>query len=89
MIGCSTILKNAVGIVGLIAILGICTIPILKLTIITIMYHLATAFCQPIADVKIVKLMEEMGGTFKILLGIMYYFRYANYRCYFSNKNIQ
>lgn len=71
VIGCSTILKNAVGIVGLIAILGICTIPILKLTIITIMYHLATAFCQPIADVKIVKLMEEMGGTFKILLGIL------------------
>ena len=71
VIGCSTILKNAVGIVGLVVIISICALPILKLTIITITYHLAAAVCQPIADGKIVKLLEEMGGTFKILLGIL------------------
>ena len=71
VIGCSNILKNAVGIVGVLVIIGICIAPIIKLSILTISYHLAAAICQPIADDKIVKLLDEMGGTFKVLLAIM------------------
>lgn len=71
VIGCSNILKNAVGIVGVLVIIGICISPIIKLSILTISYHLAAAICQPIADDKIVKLLDEMGGTFKVLLAIM------------------
>lgn len=71
VIGCSNILKNAVGIVGVLVIIGICIMPIIKLAVLTISYHLAAAVCQPIADEKIVKLLDEMGGTFKVLLAIM------------------
>lgn len=71
VIGCSTILKNAVGIVGLIVIISICVVPIIKLGIITITYHVTAAICEPIADGKIVKLLAEMGSTFKILLAIL------------------
>lgn len=71
VIGCTSILKNAVGIVGVIVILGICVIPVIKLTLLTITYHIGAAICQPIADGKIVKLLEQMGDTFKIFLAIM------------------
>lgn len=71
VIGCSTILKNAVGVVGLVIIIGICILPILKLATLTITYHLAAAICQPIADGKIIKLLEQIGDTFKILLAIL------------------
>lgn len=71
VIGCSTILKNAVGIVGLIVILSICITPIIKLGLITMTYSLTAAICEPIADSKIVNLLEEMGNTFKILLAIL------------------
>lgn len=71
VIGCSTILKNAVGIVGLIVIIIICIAPIIKLAVITLTYQLTAAICEPIADDKIVKLLGEMGGTFKILLAII------------------
>ena len=71
VIGCSNILKNAVGVVGVLVIIGICIMPIIKLAVLTISYHLAAAVCQPIADEKIVKLLDEMGGTFKVLLAIM------------------
>ena len=71
VIGCSNVLKNAVGIVGVIVIIGICIGPIVKLAVLTGLYYLAGAICQPIADGKIVKLLEEMGGTFKMLLAIM------------------
>ena len=32
-----------------------------------------SAICEPIADKKIVSLLEQMGGTFKVLLGIMFF----------------
>ena len=71
VIGCSNILKNAVGIIGVIVVIGICIAPIVKLAILMGLYYLAAAICQPIADKKIVKLLEEMGGTFKMMLAIM------------------
>ena len=69
--GCSVILKNALGIVGVIIIIGICIAPILKLVVLMTIYYLASALCQPIADIKIIKLLEHMGDTFKILLAIL------------------
>ena len=71
VIGCSTILKNALGIVGTIVIIGICIKPIVKLVILMAMYYLLASICQPIADGKIIKLLEQMGDTFKLLLAIM------------------
>ena len=71
VIGCSSILKNAVGIVGVSVIIGICMAPIVKLVIMMAIYYLGAALCQPIADEKIVKLLEQMGDTFKILLAIL------------------
>lgn len=71
VIGCSAILKNAIGIVGVIVVIAICITPILKLAIITIIYHLTAALCEPIADSKIVSLISQMADTFKILLAIV------------------
>lgn len=71
VIGCSNILKNAVGIVGVIVIIGICIMPIIKLSILTITYYVASAVCQPIADDKIVSLLSQMGDTFKVLLAML------------------
>jgi len=71
VMGCSSILKNAVGLVGVIIIIGICVIPIVKLTILMIIYYIGAAICQPIADEKIIKLLDQMGDTFKTLLAIL------------------
>ena len=71
VLGCGLVLKNAVGIVGVIVIIGICIVPIIKLGVITIAYNLSASIIQPIADEKIVKLLSEMGGIFKVLLGIL------------------
>lgn len=68
---CSNILKNAVGIVGVIVIISICVTPIIKLAMLMGVYYLGAALCQPIADEKIVKLLGHIGGTFKLLLAII------------------
>ena len=71
VMGCSLILKNALGVVGVIIIIGICIVPIFKLITLMTMYYLGSALCQPIADPKIVKLLSNMGDTFKLLLAIL------------------
>ena len=71
VIGCTSILKNAVGIVGVIVILGICITPIIKLVLLMTTYYLGSAICEPIADAKIVKLLSEIGDTFRVLLAIL------------------
>lgn len=71
VLGCGVILKNAVGLVGVIVIIGICIMPIIKIATLSIIYSLASAVIQPVADEKVVKLLDEMGGVFKLLLGIL------------------
>ena len=71
VLGCGIVLKNAVGFVGVIVIIGICMMPIIKLGILTICYKLASSVCEPIADGKIVSLLEQIGDIFKILLAIL------------------
>lgn len=72
IMGCSNIIKNAVGVVGIIVIVSICIRPIIQLALLTITYYLGAALCEPIADEKVVTIMEQMGGTFKIFLAVMF-----------------
>ena len=71
VLGCSNILKNAVGFVGIIVVLSICILPIIRLMVLSVAFNLTAALSQPIADKKIVSVLEQVGGTFKILLGMI------------------
>lgn len=71
VLGCGIILKNAVGIVGVVIIIGICITPILKLVLVTISYKILASICEPIADEKIMKLLDQIGDIFKIFLAIL------------------
>lgn len=71
VLGCGIILKNAVGLLGVVIVIGICIMPVIKLTILTIAYKLLSGICEPIADTKIVGLLDQIGDIFKILLAIL------------------
>ena len=71
VLGSGIVLKNAVGIIGVIVIIGICAMPIIRLAVLTVLYHILSAVCQPIADKKIVDIIEQMRDTFKVLLAMV------------------
>lgn len=71
VLGCGLVLKNALGVVGVIIIIGICAVPVIKLAILSVMYNVSSAIIEPLADEKIVKLLEEFGDIFKLLLAIL------------------
>lgn len=45
--------------------------PIIKLAIMSISFNLVSALSEVIADKKIVSILEQMGDTFKVLLGMV------------------
>ena len=71
VLGCGIVLKNAVGLVGVVIVIGICIMPILKLFVLSVSYKLLSTVVQPIADEKIIDLLEQIGDIFKIFLGIL------------------
>lgn len=71
VLGCGIILKNAVGLVGVVVVIGICIIPIIKLVCVTLSYKLLASLTEPIADVKIIGLLDQIGDIFKIFLAIL------------------
>ncbi len=71
VLGSGIILKNAVGFVGVVIVLGISIVPIIKLGLLSFTYTILGAITEPIADEKITKLLGQVGDIFKILLAIV------------------
>ncbi len=59
--GCSLILKNAVGITGLLVLLGICSVPLIRLIAQATMFAVAAALTEPIADKRISEMLSKLG----------------------------
>ena len=72
IVGYTNVIKNATGIVGIFVVLSICLKPIINLATLTVVYSLSSALCEPVADKKVVELIEVMASTFKVLLGVMF-----------------
>ena len=73
VLGATSLIKNSVGFVGIIILIGICVLPIIKLILLNVMYSFVGAISEPLADKKIVNVINQMAGVFKILLGIMFF----------------
>jgi len=67
VLGCSLLLKNAIGVIGLIVILIIVSFPILKILSLIIIYKLAAALIEPISDRKIVNCLNDISGSLVIV----------------------
>lgn len=71
VLGCANILKNTVGFVGIVIILGIVIIPIVKIAMFSICFKLTASLGEGLADDKITKLIADIADGYKILLAIL------------------
>jgi stage III sporulation protein AE len=71
VLGGSVIVKNAVGLLGIVVILGIALAPIIKVAILMIVFNLTAVIIEPISDGRITKCMSGVGDSIKVLFGIM------------------
>ena len=70
--GAAVILKNAVGIGGILVLLFLCLTPVLKLTVTVLLYRLLGAILQPVCDKRLVEGIESVArGTWLLLRTLM------------------
>lgn len=68
VLGAGVLLKNAVGVAGMIAVIVICAIPLLKLAIIVLIYKAGSAAIQPISDKRIINCVSASAEAASLLL---------------------
>lgn len=70
VVGGSLLIKNAVGIFGLVVILCLAAAPLIKVVVMVFVYKLIGALLQPLCDQRVVKTLETMEGSL-ILVAIV------------------
>lgn len=72
VVGSAVLVKNAVGVAGLIAVLIICLMPLVKLVIGTFVYKLLSAVIQPISDKRMIDCIASIGDGAALLVRILF-----------------
>lgn len=68
VLGAGVLLKNSIGVAGMIAVVLICAIPLIKLVIIVLIYKLGSAAIQPISDKRILNCISASAEATSLLL---------------------
>lgn len=70
--GSALIIKNAVGVAGIIALLAICLVPVLKLAACILMFRLLCALIQPVSEKRLVDSISSVSGGAVLLLRALF-----------------
>ena len=68
IIGCSLLIKNAIGVIGLLFLFIMILFPIIKILALILIYKLSSAIIQPIADGRIVNSLNDMAKSLILVL---------------------
>jgi len=71
VMNCSVVIKNAVGVAGIILVILIVAVPVIKVAACLIMFRLCAALLQPICDKRIVKCISELADSMSAVFGMM------------------
>jgi stage III sporulation protein AE len=67
VIGYSLLLKNSIGVIGMIAIFIICLIPAIKIVALMTIYKLCSAIIEPIAQSRLADCLNHMSGALVLI----------------------
>lgn len=71
VMGASLMLKNAVGIFGVVVIVMICLLPLLKIFSLIAVMKLTGALIEPMGDAKMAKCLNSMGNNLLLVAGAL------------------
>lgn len=67
LVGCSLLIKNAVGVLGLLLLLGQLLTPLVQAGGAVLLYRLAAAVLEPIASERVVRVIDDFAGVLMLL----------------------
>ncbi len=68
VLGAGVLLKNAIGVAGLVVILVICAVPLMKLMILTLIFKCGSAALQPISDKRMIECISASAKSSEMLM---------------------
>lgn len=71
VIASTVILKNALGLAGVITIILMCVGPLIKMMVLILIYKIATGIIEPISDKRITSMINEAGETITFVFLIL------------------
>ena len=72
VLGTAVLIKNGIGVAGMIICLVMCLVPIIQIAITSLMYQLIAALIQPVSDKRMVNCVSSVANGSKILLKIVF-----------------
>ncbi|MDR3592999.1 MAG: stage III sporulation protein AE [Negativicutes bacterium] len=69
ILGASLLLKNAVGLFGIVAVATICVFPLIKLVSLVLILKVGGALIQPMGDVRMARCLDAMGNNLLLVFG--------------------
>jgi stage III sporulation protein AE len=69
VMGASLLVKNAVGLFGIAAVIAICLMPLIKLLSLIVIMKVAGALIQPMGDEKMATCLESLGDNLLLVFG--------------------
>lgn len=68
VVGGSLLIKNALGVLGMVTLLVMVAFPLMKILALVLIYRLATALVQPISDPRLTDALGTMADTLTVLM---------------------
>lgn len=72
VISAGVLLKNSIGVAGLVIIIIICAIPLLKLIVIALIYKCGSAALQPVSDKRMIECISASAKSAEMLLHTLF-----------------
>lgn len=73
LLSCGMLIKNSVGIIGLIILFVVAIIPVLKISCFWLMYHMLSIILQPVTDKRIIECISGVARGCDLYLKIIMY----------------
>lgn len=71
LLGSAVLIKNSIGVGGLLFLVLLCVVPVVKLMILMCSFYLCAAFLQPISDKRLMNLLQTAGEGGKLFLQVV------------------
>lgn len=69
-LGCSVLIKNCIGVLGILVLLGIVAVPMLQMLVMVILYKLLSALLEPVIDKRLSKSLSGIHDAGALLLRV-------------------
>lgn len=72
VLGTAVLIKNGIGMAGAVILILICSIPVVQMGVMTLLYKFAAAMVQPVSDKRITGCIRSVSEGYGLMLKVLY-----------------